>query len=343
MSLALSASLLLLAATPARMNIRVTAPQRQVLVGEPIKLVLRWTASDDVALRSESEVDGFRLLEFWVEDGSGPKRYCEDPRVPPEGFTYLQFFKGRPSLQNIVLLGGTYGDPCPGESNTVAFSRPGRYTLRMVFREPDRDPSPSNTITFDVTAPEREELEVYRHLTSKPALFDGLPADETLRLTAKYPRSRYLRHPLLEALGRRMSYIQSGEDPDTREPLHSSARDKEAYRLFVTAQDDRLLQELLGWDDMGPFEEERLRLAADLTGRAGRDDKRKAFVREIFDRFPNSVAAQYHRAVAADESSDDEDDDKDEHGDESKRGQAQAKPDDSRRFPQPTPTPKEPK
>jgi hypothetical protein len=64
--------LVLLPASAANtIGLSVTAPETRVLIGEPVKLELRWRVPHDVDVHLDNEAFGLRFLQVWIDAGMG--------------------------------------------------------------------------------------------------------------------------------------------------------------------------------------------------------------------------------------------------------------------------------
>jgi hypothetical protein len=140
------------------LSLELSSPQQAVLVGEPIKVVVRWKATADVpSILIESPDFLRRTLAFVVDDGTGPTRYKEWPRSLADPVTAPgALVKGEQVVVNHVLLKGTYEGRAAG---IPIFGSPGQYRVKAAYTGPGANqPVESNTLTFTVSAPSGEEL-----------------------------------------------------------------------------------------------------------------------------------------------------------------------------------------
>ncbi len=300
MAMLLSVFLLMGAGGP--LSISVSAPKTDLVVGEPVKLVLRWRAPRQVDVHMDDQNHGFRYLQFLVGDGSGLQRYCEASRAPAEALTVLMLPKSQAEVvQNVVLLRGSYGEGCTAAGNSFPFSSPGTYTLKVAYSAGGLR-AESNSVVFNVAEPKGKDREVFGSVVRDPGvLLDG--GSQREKLLREYPDSPYLRFARMRDLEEREIKLHGRVDPDTGASLWNLSQLE--YETFCTRYHRHVAEELLsssGWD---AFEEERLQLAASHAEQGDDQDTAERLKTEILQRFPRSQALQQ---IKDQEGEDDEED-----------------------------------
>ncbi len=276
------------------LSLEMTTSQSAVLVGEPIRVVVRWKATADLAsVEVEDPTFVSQTLQFVVDDGTGPRRYKEHSRSRVEMISVGgPLAKGKEVIGNYVLLNGGYLSP--GVARAAAsflFPVAGQYSMKAVYVERGTQNvlAESNAVTFTVTAPAADETAVLDILRSEPRLFDG--GGDLARLKAlmeAHPQSRYLRRAKVSLFERRAAALQNRRDPDTGQSLWRL--DDAALFAFRATQYRAMADDLLGDGDWGPFEEERLNMAMLYAQAAGAQSLVEQARNELLQRFPTSQA-----------------------------------------------------
>jgi hypothetical protein len=281
-----AASFLLAAAT---LSLRLDAPQADVLIGEPVKLVLTWSSTKPVRERLTEPGPWF---EIYSNNGSGWRRFdiplaSDDVVTAPD-----ELRAGERLTTELTPVEGRYegGKPAP------LFRSAGRYSLRVVYRLNERESVTSNSVRFDVSAPKDEERDVYEIMTRTQGFLLTVQAEE---LSRRYPESRYLRIPALRRLQKHMDALLSRQDPENNESLRHL--DREQLKLFVHERFQVMASELKSRGDWGGFEADRLEKLADLLDRAQQPDEALAVRHQLVQRFPSSRAAAVARRSERDE------------------------------------------
>lgn len=280
--------LYLVAGTGSALKLDLRSPQTELLIGEPVKLTLTWKPSQKVEAHIEDDSQGLVHLRVWVDDGTGPKRYWEAGRAISETLvaaTELQ--PGEEVVQNIVLLRGGYGEKHPGNVAGFVFPTKGHYTLKVGYGDATGLRAESNSISFDVKEPSGEDREVFELIRKDP---DLLKTERGATLIQRYRKSVYLRRTKLLALQEREIELRDRKDPDSGASLWHL--DKASLDAFQADHFRRMAQDLLADDDWGPFEEERLDLAAQYAAIGGDKASAERARGELIDRFPRSAAVK---------------------------------------------------
>ncbi len=234
---------LLLAAAP--LTLQLGTPQSSVLTGEPVKIVLAWSATQPVKDRLTDPC----FLEIVVEGGSSARTF-RPPCDLGEAVAPDELRRGETLTTELVLV------RVPDDAGDLAllFSAEGRYVLRARYRRADqRSAIESNTVAFDVSAPTGDDLEIYAHL-KREAGFLLTPAAESL--IGRFPHSRYLRLPALRLVQRRMDDLLSRRDPDSKEMLWHL--DRPQHQELCRHRFREMANDLLSTSgDWGAFESDR--------------------------------------------------------------------------------------
>jgi hypothetical protein len=277
------------------LSLELSAPQTAVLVGEPVKVVVRWKATADVpSVVVEDAAFLGRSLQFALDDGSGVRRYSEFPRQRIEQIIVgSALAKGKEVVSNYVLLRG--GFISPGDTRAVqrfVFPVAGQYSLKALYVQPGTQNvlSETNAIAFTVSAPTGDEAAVLNIIRAEPRFLDGRGDLAQLKaLVHDHPGSRYLLRAKISLFEERAADLQNRRDPDTGQSLWRL--DDAALAAFRATQYRNMAQDIWGDANWGPFEEERLNLAM-IYGRAGGAVELATQARtELLQHFPTSLAA----------------------------------------------------
>ncbi len=276
------------------LSLEMTTPQSAVLVGEPIRVVIRWKATADLgSLDVEDQSFLNQSLQFVVDDGTGPRRYKEHPRARIEMISVAgPLAKGKEVIANYVLLKGGYLSPgATGSASSFLFPAAGQYSMKAVHVERGTQNvlAESNAMTFTVSAPAGDEAAVLDILKTEPRLFDG--GGDLPRLKAlvnAHPQSRYLRRAKAVLFERRAATLQNRRDPDTGQSLWRL--DDSALASFRASQYRAMADDLIGDGDWGPFEEERLNMAMQYAQAAGALQLVEQARNDLLQRFSTSQA-----------------------------------------------------
>ena len=278
-------SALLLASTAPALRVEISSPKTRVSVFEPVKLTVRATALRAVDVPGVVDTTGHPLLETWIDYGQGFVRYVDDDGRMREGVEgeRRSLKVGARIVETLVLVNG------PMDRPRVPFPNPGRFPLRVVARSPEQVVlGESNVITFDVAAPEGDDVALVQRIRNQPwVLRGGLPAAGYEALAAQFPTSPYVDWGQLTVALEKSNRIHNGEYPDTGEQYAEIGRGHPLTPQLYRRHADELRD--ASW---GQFDEERLRLAAEDLERAGDFAEAKNVWREIVERFPGSEAAE---------------------------------------------------
>lgn len=286
---------LLLVSAAHTIGLGVTAPKTEVLIGEPVKLVLRWRVPRHVEVRLDNEALGLRFLQVWIDGGEGAQRYCEAARAPNERLAVHTIPRtDRDFTQNVVLVWGRYGTEtdCRRGGDSAPLPKAGKYDLKLTYVDGRRN-AESNVVAFTVKEPSAKDREVLERVgRDRAILWRGSPGDRGF--LEEHSDSPYLHLARINALDDRDATLEGRVDPETGEPLwHLSQVD---YDVFCARYDRRVAEELLS-TTWGAFDEERLELAA-IHARRGCDTSTHARVKQELElRFPRSQALRRLREL----------------------------------------------
>jgi hypothetical protein len=267
----------------------LSAPKQTILVGEPAKVVLMWSATRPIEVTKGSvrilldDGTGFRT---WGETAFGATSSVELPQRLAPG-------KAEKTAHVVAVTG--YMDTAGNGHFKLAFPRPGRYQIRAQYG-PDVDGVTSNTATVTVVMPKGKEAELLeRHIRPHPEILTGwsklLDNERIEQLFDEYPGSPYLARSKLLLWERQIEEaIASGATEEQRRgaiPL-----DGEAARLV-----DRLANDDL---EGSPFDEDRLLLLAETKSRWGRREEGLEVYKEIIAKYPGGDAASKAQRRLAD-------------------------------------------
>jgi len=270
-------------------------PVRQtVLVGEPVSITLIWTAPEPTEVFVGDQDGEFAYLDIVVDNGSAQRHYREENLLGRVERVHapVRLEPGREKYSAILLLYGRYGAD-RDSPRTFIFPQPGQYTLLVRYTDPDVGTVTANAVSITVIEATGPDAAVLQEIRGEPMelKFGGPKARSLL---AAHPNSAYLRLARLETFDEREARLLDRRDPRTDQPLwHLSGDDRE---LFIRRELKALSDELIGIEDMGPFEETRLYRAADYARRGGDPTTADRVEAEILTRFPSSLAAGLIRA-----------------------------------------------
>lgn len=306
--MSLLAALSILVAVPAGITLDIRSPQRSVLVGEPVKLVVTWRATKAGTERIFPENEDFTnwSLHFLVSDGATERRYREMPRSLDDRIEpIVKLSAGGEAVRTLVLAQGL-----PSEGSPLLFEVKGQYKLRAVYAK-FKHWVESNTLSFTVTEPEAEDRKVLEAARADPALLrlggDAQSQARTKALIANHPGSPYLRWAKLRVLDEEGMAFHNGYDPSTGESLWHL--DKVTLRERRLQGYRELGERILEEADWGAFEEDALALAH-RYGQASGDVALTQKARDqLLKKYPRSAVVKRIKEDEADDDEDDEDDD----------------------------------
>ena len=268
----------------APIHLAVRPVQTELIVGEPLKLVLAFEARTTVELRVPQEEDGYRPLKFWIDDGSGSREYFEYATGPSDDVGAPRVLNpGEQEIVNVVLAYGRYSQP------SFPFPDDGKYAMRVQYATATAC-ADSNVVSFTVMEPMGEaERRMHAALHREPLVLKVARGYEERAeaWVAADTRNRYLRWPRLKLIIARAEEISTGFLRAQRDQQPRSSRMDDHKREYFT----KTAEDLVG-EDWGPFEEERLALIAKCHRWSGRRMDADVAERELLERFPGSAAAR---------------------------------------------------
>lgn len=304
--------LLLATAATAGLSLDGSSPQRSVLVGEPLKLVVRWKADQDLQrVFIERGLFQEQSLSFVVDDGRGPKTYREIPHSTGDQVVlHGGMKKGREEITNLLLVQGRY----EGETGWggFLFRAPGSYSVKVVYT--DRETGQSTTsraLRFTARAPGSEDREIFDAAKARPMMLAFLGNAESQakvkELIERHSRSPYLRWTRLRVLQERLALPDLELDPETRDRLRRF--DQAGLERHRTEQRRKTAEEIFTEAEWGPFEEEALALGIAAAEAVGDKDKAKYARDELFRKHPHSATVRQMRAQEGEDEEDDDEED----------------------------------
>jgi len=292
------AALLAAAADLGGLSLAADSRQEELLVGEPLKLTLRWKAARPVAgVAVEEPRFLFQSVLLSVDDGTGARLYREYPReIVEKTLVARSLALGEEEVVNLVFARGAYlARPGGPVEDGFVFPRVGEYSVRVLYA-PDGVPSglASKRLRFAVRAPSESDVEILRALREDPRLatLDG-SAGSQARAKAfldLHPDSPYLRLAKLVRFEQQADDLQNERDPVTGESVFALGR--EGLADLRRRHFRRMAAEIFADGGWGPFEEEALALAA-LYALAGGDEETRVRARqELFAKYPLSATVK---------------------------------------------------
>jgi hypothetical protein len=309
MNLLLSLALLASSAGGSEVSLAITAPQTDMLVGEPVKLTVTWKAGARSVKHVYVEDPEFlaQSLTFVVDDGVSKKTYRELPKGMAEHVSATIDLKAGESVsRNLVLVRGSYALDAEGRPlRAMLFPVKGPYTVQAVYSKAGRQ-AISNAVNFKVSEPTVAEHDVFEAIRTDAGLIEATgPAAvqaHTRRLLEKHPTSRYLRWTRIKLLEQRAAALENRLDPDTGDPVNL---DKEGRARFKAQRYREMAGQLFHDSTWGPFDEEALALVMKYALAAGDEGMAESAKEELFRKHPNSATAREIRAAEAEEDDDD--------------------------------------
>ena len=267
-------------------SLSIATPQQELLQGEPVKLVLKWQAREEVCVAPVG-MPAFVEITVWRDDKPmGVYREYPTLIVMSNAPSTTTVAKGKSLVASMYLVSGGYG---VGEQHRPSFLFParGKYSLGIRGVQSGKVVFESNRLSFDVREPAGKDKEVFSTIARNPNLLLGAGPDAE-KLLDQYPDSAYLRYVKIARLRRWRNDLINRIDPHTGVSV-GYAKGTEQW----AAEQGRVLADaLLGDSDWGAFEEERLFGAASFK-QTGGDPARASQLRKLVkERFPDSESAQ---------------------------------------------------
>jgi hypothetical protein len=296
--------LLLATTASAGLSLDLSSPQRSALVGEPVKLVVRWKADQDLQrVFLERGLFQESSLSFVVNDGRQPKAYREIPHSTSDReILHGGMKKGAIAVTNLVLVQGRYEGEGPRGWGGFLFRAPGTYSVKVVYTDPYSDLSAiSSALRFTVTEPSDEDREILDAARARPRMLAFLGDRESQakvkELIERHPRSPYLRFTRLRVLESRLSYPYRDLPPETLDRMRRYDRD--GLERYVAEHFRKIGDEVFAETEWGAFEEEALALAIAAAEQERDKDKANQARAELFRKYPDSATVSEMRERAA--------------------------------------------
>lgn len=296
-------ALVVAASSVAGLQLEISSPHNELLVGEPFKLVVRWTTNRLVKnVRVETGEFKWNSIELLTNGPTGVRTYREwgqhveypvlpqDIKAGTQVVTTLVLYKGG------HVLGTSKRRSVPPLA--FLFDQPGDYTVRAVYVGGDR-PVESNDLKVSVRAPrdpgDSEVLQLIARDRSVIMSAGYAPSpnnnDNPYRLLLrKHRHSPYLRCARLQRLVDHTFPLERVYDQETREPLYNPAWGNREE--FAAQHYKQLAQQILEDDTWGPFEEEALLLAYTFASRAGAQELRERARTRLLEEYSQSPSAE---------------------------------------------------
>ncbi len=265
--------------SPGALSLELTAAKTRVMVGEPAKLILKWTTRERLLVATGSVVlkiddgSGFRP---WTEAKFGTAFVLETPAYLSPG-----------EVQKTSLVLGVAGGPSlpekgpnPAEGFRFAFPRAGEYRVRV-----DYERTWSNTVVISAVQPQGEDAELWNRLSSRPdlltewVLYDGRRRGALRELVSKYPHSAHL-----AAVQLVLFRSDLGQALATDRKASIPLKEGSTARLLGEVE-ARVLAD-------SPFDEDRLILLAEYSSALGDQDGLERVYRAILRDHPDGVGAE---------------------------------------------------
>lgn len=276
------------AADDSGLSIKLAATKTSIIIGEPLKVQVTWSATRPVAVSLES-------VKLMVDDGSGFKQHVEtqtQTRSVIQAPANLAPGEDRVTAHVLSVSGGGL-PPSEKASFRFAFPRAGRYRIVAGYFG-----NTSNVVPIDVQAPEAKDAELYtKHLRARPELVTewalmNLLSEGDAKLAVKL-LDEYEESPYLSRL-RLLSWEQQiGEALLTHQELHGRGSDP------LQGEPGAVLRRIESDVSDGPFDEDRLTLVAHKKLEWGDRKDAARLLHEILTKHPRGQAAEEARALLA--------------------------------------------
>jgi hypothetical protein len=280
---------------PGHLVLEASSPQKTVVLGEPLKLVVRWRALDGpVSALIDDDFTHGQHVGFRIEDSAGSRTYGEERRGHSEMEVVTSVAPDRDHVSNLVLAYGL--DNEEGQRFVVPCKHVGPCSIRVIYVEHNREIATSNSVPFDVRTPTGEDQVVLAAIKKAIGIlqcgYPGGPA-KAKALLARFPHSPHLRWAAISCLQNDCDiFYGSHQDPETGDMLGKLPEPERTARTQAVVRN--LRDKIVGLGDLGPFEVERLDLAvtlATLASGGDADDLTRTLKAELLSRFPDSEAA----------------------------------------------------
>jgi hypothetical protein len=306
--------LLGLAAPPdqSALALEISTLQREVLVGEPVKLTVRLKATADVRgipLDGEEKLP-VQFLRVLVDDGTQVRTYVEfPPQIVEQVLVAESLRAGDERAMNVVLFDGGYleASTAPPRSSFL-FPVPGRFSIRLDYAGQEARAT-SSPLRFTVKAPTGGDREVLEAVRREPRILDAngdaAAQAKARELAERFPHSAYLRWTRLRMLEYKANAPDRDLDPQGREDiLRLDNVDRERRRV---REYEQMAEELLSSGDWGPFEEEALAVGFLAAEGAGDKEKAAGAKATLYEKYPYSPTVRRLKANDSGEAPADDD------------------------------------
>lgn len=271
-------------------QLQATAVKQELLVGEPLMLVV--TVKTTAAIQLDTDLlwpeSPLRVL---IDRGSGFTRYLaknwvSGTRENEKG----RLGDGQITQEHVLGFDARLGD--------WPFPAPGTYRLVVEYQDDAIGPFRSNVVALTVRAPTGDEKAVHDELRGIGPDVLGLHlagrlAPAIADLARRFPSSVYLQEQRLNDLDARHSAIASGYDPDDARPsTDPSTRPDLTPETVRVRQSDLLPLANEIADVPGQFQPNALLVLAGLYAGAGDHQTARQTYERIVRDFPNREAAR---------------------------------------------------
>jgi len=266
-------------------TLSVTLPKSSIIVGEPLKVVTKWTATSHTFLDPEAAV-------MLINDGTGYHEYRETSTGIADRITSVELTPGSAWVGGDVLAaaGQVKGDGT--RAFRFPFPNPGTYTLKVAYGA-----AVSNEVVVSVAIPQGTDATLFAgYLRSRPDLLTPWAVLEETDfelldgLLQQYKGSAYAFRPQLLVWEKKIekavvAYGTSGSIT-TGSPISGDL--------------GALLAEIESANWTGaPFDEDRLILAAETRLKWGDRDGAIRDYQLIVDQYRDGSLAQYAQTILA--------------------------------------------
>jgi hypothetical protein len=287
-----------LPANASTLEISACVVKRELLVGEPVVLHVRFSGTAPVKLRGDL-TDPY-LLRVLVDRGQGFVQFREK-----------KWHGGTPVVDTAPPTGGSesreYVLSYDANTSDWTFPRPGTYSLAVEYAHPELGLRRSNSVTVAVRSPSGDEQAVHDELRRLGPEFISVNAPNWLGraagLVSRYPTSVYLQKERLNDLAARLSRVHNGYDPNQQpsepgQPLETP----DVTSATVMSRKEALVSLADSISEVpGPFQPLALYQSGLLHQDTGDDETAQAIFRRIVKEFPDRLVASAAREELADQ------------------------------------------
>ncbi len=278
----LTSLILLSAAGPgAGVTLHLGAINDRILVGEPLRLDLRWhTLSRQILPPTPYWYSSYSGITIVIKHDGKAREFREAFLAIAEEMTSATSVPAGADVHwSLLLHHGYYAPFNPSAEPQLAFAEPGKWRVQVRY-----GPASSNWVSVAVTAPAGDDEAVLETLSKDLfALKHGGPSAEAL--LARHPKSRYLLPARVSRAERELRQLQSGQDA-------SSGRQLPARSFEETRRECRQLSAELQQGSWGVYEEERLTFLVLSAQAAGDNELARQALKQLQGSYPHSPSAQ---------------------------------------------------